>query len=93
MAIKTVSVDVAKETYELAAGVAQFLSALKEAVSDGWDTGDDLPIMLESAIKHLFPAMEGITGIGDEFKADPAAVYKAVSVGLVDVIMASISEG
>ena len=93
MAIETVKVDVAKETYELASGIAQFLSSLKEAVSDGWDTSEDLPVMLEAAIKNLFPAMEGITGIPEEFKSDPAAVYKAMSVGLVDVIIASIAEG
>lgn len=90
---QTVQVEVAKESYELANGIAQFLATLKEAISDGWDTGEDMPDVLQSAVKNLFPALEGVTGIADEWKLNPAGCYKAISVGLVDVIMAAIAEG
>ena len=80
----TVEVEVSKEAYELGTGAARIIKAVKEAVADGWQAGEDLPPIIASLFAEM-AAVEGIDRIDDEMKEDPAAFAKAVALSLSDV--------
>ena len=82
MATILVEVEVSKEAYELGVGAARIIAAVKSAVSDGWDVGQDLPPIIAALFAEM-AAVEGVDKIGDEMKEDPAAFAKAVSLDKV----------
>jgi hypothetical protein len=86
MAKIDVSVSVSKEAYELGQGVAGFVGALKVALENGWQTGEDLPAVVTAAISNLVPALEGVSKVGDELKEDKAAFAKALGLSTADII-------
>jgi hypothetical protein len=72
-----VSVNVSKESYEHGQGVVGFLMALRQALQDGWQTGQDIPILVTAALTNLVPAMQGADQIALETKEDIDAFLKA----------------
>lgn len=80
-----VNVTVSKETYELGQGLAAFTGAMKKALEDGWQMGDDLPAILASAMSDLVPAFIGIEGVADEIAADKLAFSRALAISLGDI--------
>ncbi len=68
-----------KELTELGQGIAKFLAAIKLASADGWQVGQDLPALVASATADLFPAVQGVTLIKEEY-ADKKAFMNAVAV-------------
>lgn len=76
-----VETEVTKETYELGQGIDNFIGALQTALKDGWQVGQDLPVVLTAAIGHLVPAMQGAEQIGAETK-DVQAFANGVYLGL-----------
>ena len=62
-------------------GLDCFVGALKKALSDGWQTGEDLPVVLSSAMADLLPALQGVEGVVDELKEDKEAFFTAVGLG------------
>ena len=79
-----VTVKVSKETYELALGVAELTKAVKLALKDGFQPGQDLPPILLTAVNQ-FAAIEGVDKIDDEAKENPEAFAKAIAIGLSEV--------
>jgi len=75
-----VSVEVSKEAYELGQGVVKFALAVKESLANGWQLGEDMPIVIAAAFSELVPAISGVSQIGDEFKEDPAAFAQAFAL-------------
>jgi len=86
MSTLKVTVEVSKELYELGQGVAAFVASLRDAVEDGWQVGEDLPVAMAAALSTLVPALDGITEIDDEIAANRAASARAVSLALVDTL-------
>jgi len=80
----SVEIEVSKEAYELGSGAARFIKAVKDALADGWETGQDLPLVV-SALFAEMAAIEGVDQLDDEYKEDPAAFAKAVMLGLSDI--------
>ena len=76
-----VKLMVAKETYELGQGIDKFIAALQGALANGWQMGEDLPIVVQSAIADLVPAVQGVEKIGAESKEIEPFV-DAIYVGL-----------
>lgn len=74
--METVKQEIAlpKEAHELAAGLEKFAMAVKAALKDGFQPGQDIPPVLSSAIVDLIPAMQGVEVVKDELKAMPAEV-------------------
>ena len=68
---------VPKESYELAVGLEAFIGDCIQAAKDGVDISD-IPTVLASAMQNLYPAVQGVEKIPEEFKADKAAVFEAV---------------
>lgn len=74
--------DCAKETVEFGEGLAKLVNATREALSDGWQTGEDLPAIITSAVSDLVPALQGMEKISDELKTVPSfanAVYASLT--------------
>lgn len=83
-----VQVKVSKEMHELGLGVAAFVAAVKTALDDGFQYGDDIPDIISSAIGDLLPSLTGIDNIGLEYKEDPEAFFKTLALMGVDVAKA-----
>lgn len=82
----SVSVSLPKETYELGAGLAKFVSSCRQAAQDGWQTHQDLPVLISSAIRDLIPALEGYDKVKGEAMKDPVGVAKAAIITLGEVL-------
>lgn len=66
--IKKIEVEVSKEAYELGEGLKNFAVAIKEAMADGWQMGDDLPKIVTAAVASLLPALQGVEKMKAEAK-------------------------
>jgi hypothetical protein len=87
-----ITVPVAKETYELGVGITKFIKACKGALEDGFEIGDDLPVIMASALGELLPAIEGVEKIKYEIVEDRAAFSNAVSLTTSALIETLVSE-
>lgn len=76
-----VEVEVAKETYELAKALCDFVGTCKTALNDGWQMGTDLPVAVTAALTVLLPGLQGVENIGNEFAEDKAAAISALGAG------------
>lgn len=81
-----VEVELPKEVHELSEGVAKFVGALRVALADGFQLGDDLPALVTAALSDLVPAVEGLDQVDDEFREDPSGVIKAVGLSVSDIV-------
>lgn len=82
MANIEVSVSVEKEAYEFGQGLAKFVGAVKQALADGFEVGQDLPPIIASAVADLLPAMQDIDKLDT---ADRIAFSKALALTVADV--------
>lgn len=85
MAKMKIETEVSKESYELGQGIVGFVASVKEALSDGWQLGEDLPEVVQSAMQHLVPALNGASELDDEAREDVAAFIKAWTMMGADV--------
>ena len=76
-----VTVEVTKEGYELALGLAEFGLAAKEALKDGWQMGQDMPALMAAAMLKLIPALNGVEQLGAEAK-EGSAFYAGIVLGI-----------
>lgn len=88
-----VPVKVTKEAYELGQGLAKFLKATKQALADGWQPGQDLPVLMAAAVTELVPALQGVEQLDDEAKADKQAFTMALVVSLGDAVSPWLASG
>jgi len=72
-----VNEKVSKEAYELALGLKKFVVSIKQSLSDGWQPGSDLPVLLQAVILDLVPAINGIDKIPEEEKENLEAFVTA----------------
>lgn len=79
--VKKVEVEVSKEAHELGEGIQKFVKAARQALADGWQPGQDLPVILSSALSDLAPALQGAEKIAAE-QADKQAFANAVYLSL-----------
>jgi len=77
-----VSVNVSEATYDLGYGVANFVRATKNALDDGWQMGDDLPVVMTAALQHLVPAIQNIGDLSDEYQNEKAEFLAAVALSI-----------
>mgnify|MGYP001585275655 CR=1 FL=1 len=75
-----ITVPVAKETYELGQGINKFVGTLKKALADGFQVGQDLPIIVTSAIAELVPSLQGMEQIPVEAKEDLPSFMKGLTL-------------
>lgn len=75
-------VEVAKEAYELGEGLSAMVLAVKDALKDGFQAGQDLPVVISAAVTKLVPAVEGLDKLDDEMKEDAKAFLDAFYLSL-----------
>lgn len=89
MAKKELTVEVSKETHELAIALVGIAAATKKALADGFQPGQDIPAIVTEAWAKLPEAIQGMDQVDDEFKESKSAFIKAIglaSADLADVI-------
>lgn len=72
-----VTVKMPKNSYELGQHLAKFVNAVKLALKDGFQAGNDMPPLMLAAYKELVPAVDNVKGVGDDIKAEGIATAQA----------------
>lgn len=80
------TIEVSKETYELAEGLANFVVAMKDSLSDGWQWGEDLTDAIGEAMEHLVPAVKGSDQIVQEYREAPAETINALVIPMANLL-------
>lgn len=75
-----VKLQVSKEAYELGKGLKDLVLNVKKALSDGWQPGQDLPVVIQAVVMDLVPAVQGIEKLDSESKEDLEAFVMAFLV-------------
>lgn len=88
MESKKVEVEVCKEIHEIAEALAKIAVATKAALKDGFQAGQDLPVIVTEAFVQLPKAIEGLDKLDDEAKAQPGKF----AMGLVLPLAAAVEE-
>lgn len=86
MATIEVTAEVSKEGYELGQGLVKFSDAIVKALKDGWQPGQDLPIVMLSALHDLVPALEGAQLIAKELGEDTAGLVRGLGITCGDLV-------
>ena len=86
MSTVEVKVQVGKEVYELGQGVAGFVTAVSQALKDGWQIGQDIPVVMSAALTQLVPALQGVEQIPAEYATSHKAVVFGALLPLSDAI-------
>lgn len=81
-----VQLQLSKEAYELSKGLADLVVAIKACVADGWQPGQDIPVIISEVIGKLVPALAGTEKLPEEFKVDPYASSLAIAIPLIEMI-------
>ena len=92
--VEVVEVEVSEKSYRLVKGFSGFIKKVKTEVQDneGFSALDDLPGIFSAAVSDLVPAMEGITTIGEDFRANKKAFIRGVLVGLDELVAIFVEE-
>ena len=85
MSKEQLTIVVEKEVYEMALNLRDFVGAVKQAMADGWQPGQDLPILLTAALTNLVPALQKINQIAPNLAEDKVAFVKALTLGLEEI--------
>ena len=81
-----VKVQCAKEVLELGQGISAFVVAVGTAVKNGWQFESDLPVVIQSALRDLVPAMQGVEKIKGEYEVSKKEVLFAVVLPIMDAV-------
>jgi hypothetical protein len=81
-----VSRSVSKETYEMGQALASLVGAIKKALEDGWQPGQDIPVIISAMIAELGKITKGLQGARSEMEAYPAEFHAAVGLALADLV-------
>lgn len=74
MEVLKIEVVVAKDTYELGKAVYDFINTCKKSLDDGWQVGNDLPVIVTSALTQFLPGLQGFENISKEWENKEAFV-------------------
>ena len=85
-----VELEVTKEAHELAMGVLELIKAVKKSLDDGFQPGQDIPVIAMEAFQKMLPAVEGVSKLGEEAKELKPflAVWANLGLELSDVFLA-----
>lgn len=86
MAVVEKTVRVSQEADKLATGIVSLVAEVKKALADGWQPGADLPVVLQAVLVDLVPAVQSVSALGAEAKADLEAFASAFALGGVKLV-------
>lgn len=81
-----IEVEVSKEAHEVGVALLGVLKAVKLALADGFQVGQDLPVLITAAISELPKAIEGVDKLPEEAKQDTVAFIKALTLPVADMV-------
>lgn len=84
--MKTISVEVPENVYALGEALKGMVAAVDQAVSDGWQPGVDIPVIITAAFQNLVPAIQSVKGASDEVKSAPFESAKALELAVTDIV-------
>lgn len=79
-----VEVEVPKEIYEVGLCVSNMLQATGVALKDGWQAGQDIPVILTGALSGLMTAIEGCQKVLTEAKIVPFKFAQGITIPVLD---------
>lgn len=86
-----IELECAKESYELGKGVQDLVEAIRVALSDGWNTSEDLPAIITAAVTKLAPAIQGADKVSEEAKETPEFV-NAIYASLAPIVWSFVKK-
>lgn len=91
MSVKPITVNVSEKAYDLTQHLSSYVGALKNALDDGWQPGQDIPVIVQNTIKEGLAVMQDLPQLGNEAAENKMAFAKALANGSVDIGFAAIS--
>lgn len=85
-------VEVTKEFSELWDGLAEIVRAAKVALADGFQPGQDLPVIAAQAFGSLTKAIGGLDQLDEEAKGATGAFVRGGLLGAADVLEAALAK-
>ena len=73
-----------KETYEVGYALGEMIRAIGAALKDGFQPGQDIPVIITSAIANLASAINGLDELPEEFVQEPVKAAVAIIAPLGD---------
>lgn len=64
-----IELECAKEAFELGRALETLVIAVKDAMKDGFQVGQDIPVIITAAITQLPPALDGLGKLPEEMKS------------------------
>lgn len=92
MAKEIIPVEVEKSAYEVVEHSAKIVKAIKEAMKDGFQAGQDIPVAVSALIAEFPTIMANVPNLGADLKEDKIAFIKGANLGayeFVDAFMGS----
>jgi hypothetical protein len=68
-------------SYDLTQKLGDFVFQIRKAVADGWQPGQDLPVVLTAVMKDLIPVVQGLEQALAESKDDEEAFVTSLLLG------------
>ncbi len=85
MSKKVVQVEVSEKAYALGQALTELVKVSKQALADGFQAGQDVPVIVLAAASQVVKVVEGINAAGDELKEDQAAFIAALGLSAKDL--------
>lgn len=86
MAVVKEEFEVSKESRELGKGMNAFIAKTRLALADGWQPGQDLPLIMSAAIADLVPAVQGVELVAGELEENRKAFLMAHAASGVELL-------
>lgn len=82
---KDISVSVEASSYDLGQGLRTFVGHAKQALKDGWQTGQDVPALVMAAYTDLFSKAAAVAQLGADLEADKVAFIRGFAEAGFDI--------
>jgi hypothetical protein len=85
---KNVEVELEDSGYQVMQGLAKIVAAVKQAMKDGFQPGQDLPAIVVAAVAELPGVVQNAQAVPADLAEDKLLVIKGVNLGAYDVAKA-----
>lgn len=80
-----ISLEVPKELKEVSDALLKIVVECKKALADGFQLGQDVPVVISQCAGPVLVALEGVGKISEEISGDRKAALQSIILGLLDV--------
>lgn len=79
------TLELPKAASDLGDGLVAFASVAKQALADGWQPGQDLPVLVSAAVANLIKPLGELKDLGLEAHEDVLSVAQALSFSGLEI--------